>query len=374
MRTPDVVVVGAGIVGACIADALTERGVTVEIVDAQAAPAMGSTGRSFASVRAQWSDETNARISWCSIQRYRDIAEEVGYRPTGYLFLVPEAGWTDHLSGVALQQRLGIPVEVLTPDDAQQLTPFDAGGVGGCTWGPADGVVDPHAVTQSALQRARARGARLHVSSAVTAIRSVGARWRVTAGAETFDTGVIVNSAGGWSGEVAALAGLDVPVAHVRRVVFGTAEAPRLAGMPMTIDVASGVYLRGEGRRLLFGLADPDQAAGYRTDVPWEWLEPTLTAGCARFPWLADAPLDRKAAWAGTYDTSPDHQAILGRMPDVEGWVNACGFSGHGVMQAPMVGTLIAEEVVDGRAHSIDIDTLRIERLAGSVTPLALVF
>lgn len=374
MTTTDVVVVGAGIIGACIADALTARGARVEIVEAASQPATGSTGRSFAGVRAQWSDETNALIAWQSIQHYRASPDDVGYRPTGYLLLVPAARWTEHLVGLALQQRLGIPVELLTTVEAQRFTKFDVTGLGGCTWGPADGVVDPHQVTSMALRRARARGAGLHLSSRVTNATQLKNGWRLTAGPEEFDTGAVVNAAGGWSGEVAALADLNVPVNHVRRVVYGSAESADLASIPMTIDLATGVYLRSDGQRLLFGRADPTEEPGYRTDVPWEWLEPTLEAGCERFPWLADVPLDRTVAWAGTYDTSPDHQAILGRMPGVEGWVNACGFSGHGVMQAPAVGDLIAEEVLDGRAHSIDIDPLRIERFNGDTTPLPLVF
>jgi sarcosine oxidase subunit beta len=353
---------------------LTERDSRVEVVEAESAVATGSTGRSFASVRAQWADETNARIAWQSIQQYRDSTEEVGYRASGYLFLVPDDAWDKQLEAVALQQRLGIPVDVLTPAEAQRLTRFSVNGLGGCTWGPADGVVDPHLVTTSALARARRRGAGLHLSSPVTAVRQVGEAWRVRAGDRTFDAGLIVNAAGGWSGEVAALAGLAVPVHHVRRIVFGSAEDPSLAGIPMTIDVGTGVYLRSDGPRLLFGCSDKNELPGYRTSVSWDWLEPTLEAGCTRFPWLADLPLDRAVAWAGTSDTSPDHQAILGRMPEAPSWLNACGFSGHGVMQAPAVGRLIAEEALDGRAHSIDMDPLRITRLSDETRPLELVF
>ena len=85
----------------------------------------------------------------------------------------------------------------------------------------------------------------------------------------------------------------------------------------------------------------------------------------ARFPWLLDAPLDSSGAWAGTYEVTPDNFPILGRLPEEPEWVNACGFSGHGVMQGPMAGLLTAEEVLDGRAHTVDIDVLRIDRLRG---------
>ncbi len=365
----DVVVIGAGIIGASCALHLARRGRRVAILEAQAAPATGSTGRSFASVRAQWADDTNARISWESIQAYRTAGEDVGYRPTGYLFVVPEDSWPQHLHAVDLQRSLGIPVDVLAATVAQRLTPFDTAGVGGCTWGSADGVVDPHLVTTRDLDLAGRQGAVLHRRRPVTGVRRTPRRWLVEAAEQSWTAPYVVNAAGGWAGEVAALAGLVVPVEHVRRVVFASAPRPGEPRLPMTIDVGTGVYLRSDGDRLLFGRANEAEPPGYRTDVDWAWLEPVLEVACRRFPWLADVPIDAGACWAGTYEMTADHRPFLGEMPAAPGWVNACGFSGHGVMQAPAVGRLIAEEVIEGRAHSIDIDPLRIDRLAAGAAP-----
>ena len=83
----------------------------------------------------------------------------------------------------------------------------------------------------------------------------------------------------------------------------------------MTVDFTSGVYLRSEGARLLFGGARPDEVDGYRTDVDWPWMEQLLELGAPRFPWLADVPLDRAGCWAGTYENTPDHHGILGAGP-----------------------------------------------------------
>lgn len=389
----DVIVVGAGIIGASCAFHLARRGLRVDVLEAQAAPAMGSTGRSFASVRSQWADETNARLSWESIQTYRDPAtfgqatcvgaisngdasgSDVGYRPTGYLLLVPDGRWEAHLDAVDLQRSLGIPVEVMSPGQARRLTDFDPRGIGGCTWGPADGVVDPHLVTTGYLRLARQQGASVHRRAPVTAVRRTPGGWLVQTPEQLWGAPTVVNAAGGWAGDIAALAGLTVPVEHVRRVVFASAAQPDAPRFPMTIDVGTGVYLRSEGERLLFGKANEAEPAGYRTDVDWAWLEPTLEVACRRFPWLAEVPIDANACWAGTYEMTSDHRPFIGEMPGAEGWVNACGFSGHGVMQAPAVGRLVAEEVVDGRAHSIDIDPLRIERLGtGAVPRMGLTF
>jgi sarcosine oxidase subunit beta len=100
--------------------------------------------------------------------------------------------------------------------------------------------------------------------------------------------------------------------------------------------------------------------------MDWQWLETALELGVERFPWLAEVPIDTAASWAGTYEVTPDHRPFLGAMPGSPTWINACGFSGHGVMQAPMAGKVTAEEIVDGRAASVDIDPLRIDRLANA--------
>ncbi len=170
----------------------------------------------------------------------------------------------------------------------------------------------------------------------------------------------VVNAAGGWSGEVAALAGLDVPVAHSRRNVFATGVLP--FRVPMTLDVGTGVFLRSEGDRVIFGLARPGEPTGYDVTVDWPWLEGVLAAAVPRFPWLGDAPLDRRASWAGTYEVTPDDLPVLGPMPTAPTWVNACGFSGHGVMQAPAVGQLVAEAIGDGAITSVDVTPASIER------------
>src|SRR5689334_21408265 len=105
----DVLVIGAGIMGASCAFRLSERGLKVVVLEAQSSPAMGSTGRSAAGVRVQYTEETNIRISWQSIQEYQHFQElygdDAGYRPIGYLFLVPPAWWSEHLDSVRLQQR-----------------------------------------------------------------------------------------------------------------------------------------------------------------------------------------------------------------------------------------------------------------------------
>lgn len=379
--TTDVVVIGAGAIGASSAHHLAATGNRVVVLEAFDGPAAGSTGRSFASIRGQWADELNIELSWRSIRAYRDFPTEhgidVGYRPSGYLLLVSDALWAAQLRAVELQRAHGVPVEVLSFDAAQQITPFATDGLGGTTWGPADGVVDPHLATSAYLDLARRDGAEVRFRHAVTGIDAhPDGSWTVRAGDLRVRAQQLVNAAGGWAGAVAELAGLTVPVVHSRRNVYSSAPGAVGTALPMTVDFTSGFYLRSEGPRLLFGGARPDEVDGYRTDVDWPWMEALLELGVQRFPWLADIPLDRAGCWAGTYENTPDHHGILGAAAEAPTWVNACGFSGHGMMQAPEIGRLVAEQIGTGRINSVDASALRLERFADSVAgrPVELVF
>lgn len=361
-HTADVLVVGGGIVGVSCAYRLAERGMKVGVLEAASAPATGSTGKSAAGVRVQFSEPTNIRLSWTSIQEYRQMPE-AAYRPVGYLFLVPESEWPEHRKAVELQRSLEVPVEELCLEDARHIVEFDPEGLAGATLGPADGVVDPHGITMEYLRRARALGVQLHLETELLRATRRGQIWQVETSRGIFEAPFILNAAGAWAGEVGKRAGLEIPVQPARRLVFATAPTEGKHTYPLTIDLSSGFWFRSEGERIIFGksnLAD----VGFREGMDWAWLEPTLEAGLDRFPWLARTALDRKASWWGYYEVTPDHNPILGWMPGVEGWVNVCGFSGHGVQQAAAVGRLMAEEISEGRAHSLDIASLRYERFS----------
>ena len=368
VTSADALVIGAGAVGASCAFHLARAGLRTVVIDQFGGPAEGSTGRCFASVRAQWADDLNIKLSWRSIQAFRSFPEEhgvdVGYAASGYLFAVPHEAWPAHLAAVERQRVQGVPVDVLDIAAAAAITPFEPDGIAGATWGPADGVVDPHGLTVAYLELARAHGADIRFRQAVTSLDRAAAGWVVRAGPEEFASGLVLNAAGGWAGQVAALAGLDVPVSHSRRNIYAGAPGAFGRRLPMTIDLSSGVYLRSEGDRLLFGGPPSPRSAGYSTQVDWAWMEEVLRRGVPRFPWLAELPLDRAASWAGTYEMTPDSQGILGAHPDVPAWFNACGFSGHGFMQAPEIGRLVAEEVVTGQISSMDVTPLRIQRFA----------
>lgn len=374
--TAEVVVIGAGVMGASIAYHLAARGCTdVVILEKDELEISGSTARSAAGVRHQFSTEVNVRLSLYSIERLKHFNEEIGghagLRQVGYLFLIDDpTAWEQYQRSAAMQQRLGARVELLTPAEAGRFIPQTRiDDLVGATFGPDDGYCDPHGIALGYLNRARQLGARLLRATAATGFRITNDR--VTAVETTsgpISCAFAVNAAGPWAGEVAALAGLDVPVRPYRRIVYVTDPFPLIDGaIPMTIDVGSGFYLRKEGNSILFGKSNLDEPPSHNLMVDWAWLDAVLDAGLARFPILERAGLAEKRCWAGSYEITPDHAPILGRHPALLNYVDASGFSGHGIMHSPATGLLIAEEILDGRARTINIDELRITRFQRDV-------
>ena len=367
--SPDVVVIGAGIVGASSAWQLALRGLSVVVLEREAAPALGSTGRSAAGVRVQFTTRTNIEWSLHSLPRYRDFPArhgfDVGYRDIGYLLLVPDERWESHLASVALQRRLGAPVEVLSPQEALGHVPIATDGLAGATYGPWDGIIDPHMATHAWVSMGRAARVDYRFGRPVTAIEPEGDGWRVASGTRSVSCGHVVNVAGAWSGEVARLAGLHVPVRPKRIQIFLSAPIADDRVYPLTIDLDTGVYLRSEGERILFGL-DTHADDGFTEGVDWGWLEEVLLTGVGRYPWWEELGVDRRGSWWGYYAVTPDHSPVIGRNPGGRGWVDACGFSGHGIMHAPATGLAVAELIADGSSHTLDATAFRHERFDGA--------
>jgi sarcosine oxidase subunit beta len=315
---------------------------------------------------------TNILLSRYSIERLRHFTEETGgyaeLRQVGYLFLVNDADtWEEYTATAVIQRELGVRVELLSPEEAARFVPqMVTDDLVGATFGPDDGYCDPYGIAMGYLRAAQRMGVRIQRATAASGFVTQGGQVRgVQTSQGPVGCEVVVNSAGPWAGEVAALAGLNVPVRPYRRNVYMTTPFPQIPGrIPLTIDVGSGFYMRHEGESILMGGcgSNPAELSSYNTTVDWEWFNYVLEQGLARFPILEQACLAEQQCWAGLYEITPDNNPILGRHPSLEGYVDASGFSGHGIMHSPASGMLIAEEILDGRARTIDIDELRITR------------
>ncbi len=367
-ETAPVVIIGAGCIGAAIAYHLGRRGVTgVVVIEREKFSGAGSTGKCAGGIRQQFSTEINVRLSQLSVAHYERFEQEMGsdpvFFPVGYLFLLSdEARWRAFQAQAEMQRALGVPTRTLTPAEAGAMIPqADLEGVLGATFCATDGLGNPHEITQAYERRARDLGARFRFGVEANGLLREG--HRVT-GVRTSEgdiaAPVVVNAAGAWAAEVAAWAGVDLPVKPYRRHCFVTHPMPWVhEQLPMIVDMKSGVYMHRESGGLLLGLADRDETPSFDTSTNWDFLEKVVEPAMARVPPLAEAEIAH--GWAGLYETTPDHNAVLGHPEGTEGLLLANGFSGHGFMQAPAIGQLMAEWIVDGRP-SLDLGELRLER------------
>ena len=368
--TAPVVIIGAGCIGASIAYELGRRGVRdVVVVEKEPFAGAGSTSKAAGGIRAQFSTPLNVRISMMSIARFKTFSDEMEtdpvFFPVGYLFLLGDSeSWAAFQRQADMQRSLGLPVQTLSPAGAREIVPeLNIEDLQGATFCPDDGLGNPHEVTQSYVTRARQLGAVFHFGDPAQGLVMDGGRVSgVRTASGTISTPMVVNAAGPHAAEVAAWAGVDLPVKAVRRHCFTTEPLPMAReSLPMIVDLKSGVYMHRESGGLLLGYANPEEPEGFNLSVNWDLLERIVEPAMHRVPALETAEVSN--GWAGLYETTPDHNSVLGPPQNVEGLMLANGFSGHGFMHAPAVGQLITEWIVDGRP-SLDLTPLRLERFA----------
>lgn len=371
-ETAPVVIIGAGCIGAAIAYHLGRMGVKgVVVLEREKFSGAGSTGKCAGGIRQQFSSEINVRISELSVRHYERFESEMGSDPVffqvGYLFLLSdEPRWQAFQAQAEMQRGLGIPVQTLSPEGAGAIVPqLELEGVLGATFCPTDGLGNPHEITQAYERRARDLGASFRFGAEATGLIREGRRVvGVSTAAGDFSTPLVVNAAGAWAAQVAAWAGVDLPVVPYRRHCFVTQPMAWVnERLPMVVDMKSGVYLHRESGGLLLGLADRDEPAGFDTSTNWDFLEKIVEPAMERIPALGEAEIAH--GWAGLYEITPDHNAVLGAPDGVDGLLLANGFSGHGFMQAPAIGQLMAEWIVEGEP-SLDLSDLRLERFRDS--------
>ncbi|MFN8169956.1 MAG: FAD-binding oxidoreductase [Candidatus Nanopelagicales bacterium] len=374
----EVVVVGGGVMGASAAFHLAEAGVRDVLLLERDALAGGSTSRSAGGVRAQFSDAVNVALGLRSLPAF----EQFGVRPggeidlhqVGYLFLHTEHdAWAVAQEAVALQNSMGVPTRLLSAAEAGALSPgVEVGDVLGATFHPRDGYCSPENVVQGYAAGAREHGATVRTGVAVTGIETSGGAITGVATSEgVVATTTVVCAAGAWSREVGAWVGVDLPVQPLRRQILVTEPLPEHlldlypAGTPMTIDAASTFYLHREGPGLLVGMSYQAETFGFHDGFTDAWEDDLLAAMERRAPALLDVGIAHR--WAGYYEVTPDHNAVIGEAAGVPRFLYATGFSGHGFLQGPAVGEVLRDLYL-GREPVVDVSSLSAERFAAGET------
>jgi glycine/D-amino acid oxidase-like deaminating enzyme len=369
MEQADVVIIGGAVVGTAIAWHLAcalKHQARVVVIEKDFSYARSATALSVSSIRQQFSCAANIRASLYGLSFVRNAAgkfgADFGFHEHGYLFLATESGRAVLAENHALQIESGADIVFHdAPALAARFPWLSTEGLAAGTWGQSgEGWFDGFGLMQAMRAQAREAGVAWRSAEAVGIEDNVV---RLADGG-SIAAGNIVIAAGTGSGAIAATAGIDIPVRARKRMVFTFRCATPIPRMPLLID-PTGVYVRPEGEGFLCGLSppedeDPDPGDDFEPD--WKYFEERIwPVVAARVPAFESIRTGR--AWAGHYDMNLfDHNALIGPWPHAPHILLACGFSGHGMQQAPAVGLTLAEHLA-GRAPSLDIADLAPGRL-----------
>ncbi|HXG89572.1 MAG TPA: FAD-binding oxidoreductase [Vicinamibacterales bacterium] len=370
----DVVIIGGSVVGSSAAWHLRRDGFTgrIIVIERDPAYARASAFLAMGGIRQQFCTAVTVQMVQYSVDLWKSFDQRITapeqlprawFRQRGYLFLANAANAAGLMQRYDLQRKAGAVVQLLSRDDIRALTPdlfLDDILFG--VFGPDDGYASPRHVL-AGLQRAAASAGVEYVHDEVIGIGVEGQSVRSVklASGTTVETPRVVNAAGSWSGRIAALAGVDVPIHPLRQMLF-RATLPHTwpYRFPMVID-PGGVHWRhddpiapGDPDRIIAALTKWDEPFGENLEVARSrWDDEFHPALVHRLP--AFRELTNVEGWAGLYEMTPDHNPLLGEHPAVAGLIFAAGFSGHGLMMSPATGKIVSELVRLGTSATFDV-------------------
>lgn len=370
----DAVIIGGGIIGAAVAFYLArEKFGQVVLVEKEPFMGSGATSKAAGGIRAQFSTRVNIEMSMLSERLFESFTEDTGskalFDQVGYMFLLSdEKDIKSFRTSYELQQSLGLNVELLQPEEIGEIAPHvRLDDIKLATFCRDDGLGDPHEFLSGYERAARDMGTKFYLETEVTGI---AVRDGHIAGVETSDGTIqcplVINCAGPQSGLIARMAGADLKVQPIKRQIVTTGSLDFVKPeFPMIVDVKSGLYCHKESQGMLLGWADPSVEPSFDISIDPDYADNILEKALDRIPQLEIAEIANQ--WAGLYETTPDHHAIIGFEPIVKGLFHVAGFSGHGFMQAPAAG-LITSQLLTNQDPSIDISALSPARLWSTST------
>jgi sarcosine oxidase, subunit beta len=344
-----VTIIGGGAMGVSTAWHLARAGVGGIVVIERDLLGSGSSAKPLGGVRATFSDPGNIVLAQRSLEAYErfeaEFGADIGLRQVGYLFMCRTEGELAAVeSSKKLQNRLGGSSEMVSPGRASQLNPFiDPSVLLGASFSPRDGYAQPAQVVHGYADAARSLGVVFSELTEVTAIDTHDDRVtavRTSRGLVRTDT--VICAAGAWSQRNGEMAGVFLPVVPVRRQIGFTGPLMQpMPTVPFTLDLGSTLYFHNAGDGLLLGISDAGQNPGFGREFSYEWVPAFDEAAAVVAPSLVGVKLQE--GWAGLYENTPDHNALIGRARAPRNFLYATGFSGHGFLQAPGVGELITD-------------------------------
>ncbi|RJN32981.1 NAD(P)/FAD-dependent oxidoreductase [Nesterenkonia natronophila] len=365
-RSAGAVIIGGGIIGVSIAWHLAKSGVKDIVVVERSEMGSGSSAKPLGGVRANFSDPSNIELGRRSLHAFdrfsADFGVDIGLEKVGYLFLArDEAQLSGMTEAVQVQNGMGISSRLVTPEEAHRLNPFiDPGALTGASYSPDDGFVQPTRVVEGYVRAAQELGVTfLNRTQVLDITTSAGQVSSVLTQRGEIATDAVVCCAGAWSAHIGEMVGVSLPIEPVRRLIGFTPDwAEPLPTVPFTLDLTTTMYFHNAGRGLLLGISHHEDPSMCR-DYSYEWLEAFREASTVCAPALSETEVTR--GWAGLYENTPDRNAVIGQARETAGFFYAAGFSGHGLVQAPAVGELMAD-LFAGRRSFIDATPFSAER------------
>jgi sarcosine oxidase subunit beta len=366
-----VVIIGGGVMGLSTAYHLARAGVPDVVLVEQAELGSGSTCKAAGGVRAQFSDAVNIELGRRSLETFerfkQEFDQEIDLHQVGYLFLLDQPDQVEAFEkNVALQNELGVDSRMIDVAEAKRLSPLiETDGLLAAAWSPRDGHCTPESVVLGYAGAARRAGAHLVRGCSVTGIATDGtAITAVQTSQGTIQTDTVICAAGAWSQQIGEMAGVDLPVEPVRRQILTTEPMVGLdPRTPFTIDFSTSLYFHSEGPGLLIGMSDPDEQPGFTLSRSEDWLPRLGDAIERRAPMIAEVGI--ASGWAGLYEMTPDHNALVGEAPEISRFLYATGFSGHGFLMGPAIGEVMRDLYL-GQAPVVDVSGLDAGRFATS--------
>jgi sarcosine oxidase subunit beta len=370
-----VVVVGGGVIGLSVARHLALLSESdVLVLERENLLGSGSSAASAGGIRQQFAEEWNVLYAMEGARQIRRLEEETGFDPVfrehGYLLLARTPARLRELEkNAALQNRLGLPTEILGPEEIGRRFPvLETEGIEGAAFLSTDGYMEPHALLTAFERAAREGGVAIRTGIPVVDLLREGDS---VVGVRTPEGDVrsefVVNAAGPRGGEVAAMADLDLPLTPCRRQIFATHPIDVPGDLPLVLDLDDPFYFRPEAGGVILSAAEVEETRNHDLAVDTGGLEELVARAVRLCPRLADATIAR--GWAGLRTLTPDGSAILGDAPGRPGLLLAVGMSGHGITHGPAVGRALAERIVFGEARSLPLVPFSAARFEGERDP-----
>ena len=355
---------------------LAARGLTNSVLLERDLLGSGSTGRSSGVVRMHYSNEVHAHMAWQSLKIFQNFGQQVGgecgLTQTGFLIFTGDEDLPAFHANVAMQQQCGIQTSIISREEAKEIAPaFYVDDCAAIAYEPVSGYADPSGTAAAYSARARDLGATVMLQSPATGIEVAGGKVvAVTtagqSGEQRIETPTAVVATGPWSRRFLLEHGIDLPLEATRHeVIHLRRPMDKLPYHPGGADIANLIYFRPESTDLtLLGngnaedrVEDPELFAPRPTQ---RFIQDVWTRLARRIPVMAEA--EYTTGYAGLYTSTPDSHPIMDKVEGIDGLYICTGFSGHGFKLSPMVGVLMAELMLDGKATAIDISTLRLSR------------